>query len=111
VAPEPSRVLAIKISFEPKSRTAWHTNPLGQPLFVLSEFVLVGLGNKALKIINVGNSVLIAPNVENWHGAIKEYLMENMAIHEKINWEVANWQEQVLDYTFIKIFKFLKIIL
>ena len=33
-APEPARVRAIKVSFEPKARTAWHTHPLGQTLFV-----------------------------------------------------------------------------
>ena len=36
VAPEPSRVRAIKVSFEPKARTAWHTDTLGKLLFVLS---------------------------------------------------------------------------
>tara|TARA_Y100000589_G_C26837539_1_gene500617 strand:+ start:396 stop:518 length:123 start_codon:yes stop_codon:yes gene_type:complete len=36
VAPEQSRVRAIKVSFEPKARTAWHTNTLGKTLFVLS---------------------------------------------------------------------------
>ena len=57
VAPEPSRVRAIKVSFEPKARTAWHTHPLGQTLFVLSGIGLVGLRNKAPQIINVGDTV------------------------------------------------------
>ena len=52
-----SRVRAIKVSFEPKARTAWHTHPLGQTLFVLSGISLVGLRNKAPQIINVGDTV------------------------------------------------------
>ena len=40
VAPEPSRVRAIKVSFEPKARTAWHTHPLGQTLLFCLELVL-----------------------------------------------------------------------
>ena len=97
VAPEPSRVRAIKVSFEPKARTAWHTHPLGQTLFVLSGIGLVGLRNKAPQIINVGDTVWIAPNEEHWHGATKEYSMEHIAIHETMNGQVANWQEQVLE--------------
>ena len=54
VAPEPARVRAIKVSFEPKARTDWHTHPLGQTLFVLSGIGLVGLKNKAPQIINLG---------------------------------------------------------
>ena len=26
--PEPARVRAVKVAFEPKARTAWHTHPL-----------------------------------------------------------------------------------
>ena len=57
VAPEPSRVRAIKVSFEPKARTAWHTHPIVQTLFVLSGIGLLGLRNKAPQIINVGDTV------------------------------------------------------
>ena len=58
---------------------------------------LVGLRNKAPQIINVGDTVWIAPNEEHLHGATKEYSMEHIAIHEKMNGRVANWLEQVLD--------------
>ncbi len=35
-APEPARVRAVIVTFEPGARTAWHTHPLGQTLVVLS---------------------------------------------------------------------------
>ena len=96
-APEPARVRAIKVSFEPKSRTAWHTHPLGQTLFVLSGIGLVCLRNKIPQIINVGDTVWIPPDEEHWHGATKECSMEHLAIQESLNGKVANWLERVSD--------------
>ena len=96
-APEPSRVRAVKVSFEPKSRTAWHTHPLGQTLFVVTGVGLVGLRNEAAKIINVGDTVWIPPEEEHWHGATKNSFMEHIAIQEEIAGKVADWLEQVSD--------------
>jgi quercetin dioxygenase-like cupin family protein len=33
-APDPARVVAASVTFEPGARTAWHTHPLGQILIV-----------------------------------------------------------------------------
>src|SRR5437764_9299696 len=35
-APAPARIRAVRVSFEPGARTAWHTHPLGQTLHVLT---------------------------------------------------------------------------
>ena len=35
-APDPARVVAASVTFEPGARTAWHTHPLGQTLIVIS---------------------------------------------------------------------------
>jgi hypothetical protein len=37
-APAPARVAAAAVTFEPGSRTAWHTHPLGQTLIVTAGF-------------------------------------------------------------------------
>lgn len=34
--PAPARTLGASVTFEPCSRTAWHTHPLGQTLIVTS---------------------------------------------------------------------------
>jgi quercetin dioxygenase-like cupin family protein len=34
--PDPARVAGALVTFEPGARTAWHTHPLGQTLFVMS---------------------------------------------------------------------------
>jgi len=95
--PEPARVRAIKVSFEPKARTAWHSHPLGQTLFVVSGVGLVGLRNESPRIISVGDTVWFPPGEEHWHGATKDSPMEHIAIQEALDGKVANWLEQVLD--------------
>ena len=35
-ADEPSRVRALLVHFEPGARTAWHTHPFGQTLYIAS---------------------------------------------------------------------------
>ena len=46
----PARVVAARVAFEPGARTAWHTHPLGQTLYVVS-----GIGR-----------------VQTWGGPIRE---------------------------------------
>ena len=98
--PEPARVRAIKVSFEPKARTAWHSHPLGQTLFVVSGMGLVGLRNESPKIIAVGDTVWFPPGEEHWHGATKDSPMEHIAIQEALDGKVANWLEHVLDHDY-----------
>lgn len=52
-APDPARVGAGQVTFEPGARTAWHTHPLGQTLIVTS-----GLGWCSVKVVNSRRSGL-----------------------------------------------------
>ena len=96
-APEPARVRALKVAFEPGARTAWHTHPLGQTLYVLSGIGLIGLRNKAPQSIKAGDTVWISPGEEHWHGASATNSMTHIAIQEGLNGSVANWLEKVSD--------------
>ena len=96
-ASEPARVRALRVAFEPGARTAWHTHPLGQTLFVLSGIGLMGLRNKAPQIINAGDTVWIPPGEEHWHGASATNSMIHIAIQEGLNGSVAKWLEKVSD--------------
>ena len=96
-ASEPSRVRALKVAFEPGARTAWHTHPLGQTLYVLSGIGLIGLRNKAPQTINAGDTVWIPPGEEHWHGASATNSMTHIAIQEELNGNVAEWLEKVSD--------------
>ena len=99
-SPEPARVRAIKVLFEPKARTAWHTHPLGQTLYVLDGIGLVGNRKGPPKLITVGDTVWIPPNEEHWHGASEDSIMEHIAIQEAIDGKVADWFEQVSDHDY-----------
>ncbi len=96
-AAEPARVRALKVSFEPAARTAWHTHPLGQTLYVVSGVGLIGSRNKAPELIKSGDTVWIPPGEEHWHGASTNNSMTHIAIQEELNGSVAEWLEQVSD--------------
>ena len=96
-ASEPARVRALKVAFEPGARTAWHSHPLGQTLYVLSGIGLMGLRNKAPQTINAGDTVWIPPGEEHWHGASATNSMTHIAIQEGLNSSVAEWLEKVSD--------------
>ncbi len=96
-APEPARVRALRVEFEPGARTAWHTHPLGQTLHVLSGVGLVGLRDEAPWYIRAGDTVWIPPGEEHWHGATPETGMVHLAIQEAKDGQVADWLEKVSD--------------
>ena len=102
-APDPARVRALKVSFEPGARTAWHTHPLGQTLHIINGTGLVGLRNALPKIINAGDTVWIPPNEEHWHGATPTNSMSHIALQEAMNGTVANWLEKVIDEDYYKL--------
>ena len=96
-ASKPARVRALRVTFEPGARTAWHTHPLGQTLYVLNGIGLMGLRNKAPRTINAGDTVWIPPGEEHWHGASAANSMTHIAIQEELNGSVAEWLEKVSD--------------
>ena len=96
-ADAPARVRALRVSFEPEARTAWHTHPLGQTLYVISGIGLIGLRNEAPQLIKAGDTVWIPPGEEHWHGASAANSMTHIAIQEALNGSVATWLEKVSD--------------
>ena len=103
-APDPSRLRALKVSFEPQARTAWHTHPLGQTLHVISGVGLMGLRDEAPQLIKAGDTVWIPPDEEHWHGASAANSVTHIAIQEALNGSVATWLEKVsdLEYSFME---------
>lgn len=66
---EHRRAAAAVVTFEPGSRTAWHTHPLGQTLIVTSGIGLVQREGGSVEEIHPGDVVWFAPNEKHWHGA------------------------------------------
>lgn len=94
----PSRVRALRVSFEPGARTAWHTHPFGQVLHILSGVGCVQRDGEAVKIVKPGDSVVFLPGERHWHGAAPGHAMVHLAIQE-VNEAGSHvtWLEHVTD--------------
>jgi quercetin dioxygenase-like cupin family protein len=93
--PEPARVLGASVAFEPGSRTAWHTHPLGQTLIVTAGLGRVQRWGGPIEEIRPGDVVWIPPGEKHWHGAAPATAMTHIAIVEKLAGKSAEWMEQV----------------
>ena len=96
-APEPSRVRSVRVTFAPGARTAWHTHPLGQTLFVTDGAGLAQTWGGPVRRIATGDTVWFAPGEKHWHGAARDGAMTHLAIHEILDGRTADWLEQVSD--------------
>ena len=95
--PEPARVAAFHVTFEPGARTAWHTHPLGQTLIVTFGFGWVQREGGPIEAIRSGDVVWFEPNEKHWHGASADTAMSHIAIQESLNGSPVTWMEQVSD--------------
>ncbi|TNF59736.1 MAG: cupin domain-containing protein [Rhodobacteraceae bacterium] len=96
-APAPARLRALSVTFAPGARTAWHTHPLGQTLYVVSGVGRIGLRDAAPRVIRAGDTVWIPPGEEHWHGAAPDTMMCHIAMQEAEGGGAAHWLEQVSD--------------
>ncbi len=96
-APEPATVRALSVTFEPGARTAWHTHPLGQTLYVVSGAGRCQAEGGPVREIRAGDTVWFGPNERHWHGAGPTTGMVHIAIQESVNGENVAWQEHVTD--------------
>ena len=96
-APEPARVRAARVAFEPGARTNWHTHPLGQTLHVLSGLGRVQAKGGPVREIRAGDTVWIPPGEKHWHGASPDHGMVHLAIHEGKDGVHVDWMEKVTD--------------
>ena len=93
----PARVGGGTVTFEPGSRTAWHTHPLGQTLIVTAGVGYVQQEGSPRQEIRPGDIVWIPPHVRHWHGATATTGMTHIAIAEAENGKAVTWAEKVTD--------------
>ncbi len=96
-APAPARVNAARVTFEPGARTAWHTHPLGQTLYVLAGCGRFQTEGQPIYEIRAGDVIWIPPGEKHWHGAAPTTMMSHLAIQEAENGSAAKWLEKVSD--------------
>jgi quercetin dioxygenase-like cupin family protein len=96
-APDPARVVAAHVTFEPGARTAWHTHPLGQTLIVTSGRGRAQRWDGPVEEIRPGDVVWFAPGEKHWHGASPTTAMTHIAIQERLHGTAVEWLEKVSD--------------
>jgi quercetin dioxygenase-like cupin family protein len=100
-APDPALVQGAHVTFEPGARTAWHTHPLGQTLFVTAGCGWAQREGGPIEEIRPGDVVWFAPGERHWHGATALTAMSHIAIQEKLNGSAVEWAEHVTDAQYL----------
>jgi quercetin dioxygenase-like cupin family protein len=94
----PSRLAAASVHFAPGARTAWHTHPNGQTIFVTEGAGLCQRRGGAIEAIRPGDRVFFEPGEEHWHGAAADRLMTHIAMHQvDEQGSAVTWGEHVSD--------------
>jgi quercetin dioxygenase-like cupin family protein len=96
-APDPARVGAGQVTFEPGARTAWHTHPLGQTLIVTAGLGWAQREGGPIEEIRPGDIVWFPPGLKHWHGASPTTAMTHIAIQESLGGKNVDWLEKVSD--------------
>ena len=96
-APSPARLRVNRVSFEPGARTAWHTHPLGQTLYVLSGTGRTQTWGGPVRTLRSGDTVWIPPGEKHWHGAAPTNGLVHLAMQEALDGVSVVWLEHVAD--------------
>jgi quercetin dioxygenase-like cupin family protein len=93
-----SRLSASSVHFTPGARTAWHTHPNGQTIFVIEGVGLCQSRGGSIEVIRPGDRVFFEPGEEHWHGAAPNRFMTHIAMLEVGDGgQPATWLEHVSD--------------
>ena len=93
-----SRLSAANVHFSPGARTAWHTHPNGQTIYVTEGVGLAQRRGGPVEVIRPGDRVFFEPGEDHWHGAAPDRFMAHLAMLE-IDDEggSAAWGDHVTD--------------
>lgn len=93
-----SRLSASSVHFTPGARTAWHTHPNGQTIYVTEGAGLAQRRGGPIEIILPGDRVFFEPGEEHWHGATPTRFMTHLAMLDVDDeGNSATWGEHVTD--------------
>jgi quercetin dioxygenase-like cupin family protein len=93
-----SRLSATSVHFTPGARTAWHTHPHGQTIYVVEGVGLAQRRGGPIEVIRPGDRVFFESEEEHWHGATPNRLMTHIAMLQ-VDGEGNNaiWGDHVTD--------------
>ena len=93
---EVSRLSASNVHFTPGARTAWHTHPNGQTIYVIEGVGLAQRRGGPVEEIRPGDRVFFEPGEDHWHGAAPDRFMTHIAMLEvDEHGNNATWGDQV----------------
>ena len=93
-----SRVNASLVHFTPGARTAWHTHPNGQTIFVVEGVGLAQRRGGPIEVIRLGDRVFFDPGEDHWHGAAPNRFMTHLAMLDvDEHGTTASWGDHVTD--------------
>jgi len=98
VADESWPVGAASVHFTPGARTAWHTHPRGQTIWVTEGVGLCQREGGPVEVIRPGDRVLFEPGEKHWHGAAPGRFMVHIAMQQvDDSGSPVTWGEHVTD--------------
>ena len=93
-----SRLSASSVHFTPGARTAWHTHPNGQIIFVTEGVGLTQRRGGPVEVIRPGDRVFFEPGEDHWHGAAPTRFMTHLAMLDVDDKGTsATWGDHVSD--------------
>jgi quercetin dioxygenase-like cupin family protein len=81
-APGTSTDASALVHFTPGARTAWHTHPHGQTIFVTEGVGRCQREGGPIEEIRPGDRVFFEPGESHWHGAAPSRFMAHIAIRQ-----------------------------
>jgi len=93
-----SRLTASSVHFTPGARTAWHTHPNGQTIYVTEGVGHAQSRGGPIEVIRPGDRVYFEPGEVHWHGAARTRFMTHLALLEVDDQGTsATWGDHVTD--------------
>jgi quercetin dioxygenase-like cupin family protein len=93
-----SRVHASSVHFTPGARTAWHTHPNGQTIYVTDGVGLAQRRGGSIEVIRAGDRVFFEAGEDHWHGAAAKRFMTHLSLLDVDDeGNTATWGAHVSD--------------
>jgi quercetin dioxygenase-like cupin family protein len=93
-----SRLSASSVHFAPGARTAWHTHPNGQTIYVLEGVCLCQGRGGPVDVMRPGDRAFFEPGEEHWHGATPNRFVTHLAMQEADDdGNFVTWGDHVTD--------------
>ena len=93
-----SRLSASSVHFTPGARTAWHTHPNGQTIYVTEGVGLAQRRGGPIEVIRTGDRAFFEPGEDHWPGAAPSRFMTHRARFEVDDeGNAATWGDPVTD--------------